>query len=242
MKSDKPFASIIITHWANDGFRSGLIRVSLSSLLDTLNYPAEIIVIDNGEFEEDTIWLAKLLRQGKINTLICNKDNMHFAYARNQGLQNASGDYIVIADNDINYEKPWLAQCINVLDRFPHRKIITTPIYGSYTLLDKFYECEVEVGSQLWRQNYRAGSNCFVARKNDFKEIGMFPLHVIAGSKWNDNFVAKGYTVLAPPKNLVSDQATFTSSYHKKKPYDFHKTLTDGSLFHLKQGEKYHEF
>lgn len=232
--SNIKYASILITHWANESYRGELVKASLASLYRTLDYPAEIIVVDNGEFEEDTNWFVREVRAGRINHLIVNKENMHFYHARNQAMGICTGDYIVIADNDIFYEQAWLRPCIQVIEKYPDRQFFTTPIYGNYGIIHRFDGKEdYPIGNKVWKANYRAGSNCFVGRRNDIFNVGMFPRHIIAGSKWNDKAVKLGYTFVYPPKNLVRDMATFDSSYHKKKVFNFKRTLFNGEVLEL---------
>ena len=92
--------SIITTHWAMNEERSSIMRSSYESLFKTAP-EAEIIVVDNGEYLPDSEWLLKQTHEGRIASYVRNRKNMHFGFGRNQGLRMASGDYIVICDNDI---------------------------------------------------------------------------------------------------------------------------------------------
>jgi hypothetical protein len=61
----------------------------------------------------------------------------------------------------------------------------------------------------------RAGSNCFVIRYEDLMEIGKFPIHRIAGTKWTDSAVNKGYLACVLPKGYVEDMG-FRNGYQLK--------------------------
>lgn len=200
------FASIIVTHYGMDQERSNLMKSSISSLLENTMYPFELIVIDNGPDIEDTKHLSTLAAIGQITTYIRNSNNMHFGWARNQGLSVAQGDYIVIADNDIFYKRDWLTQCVRVLEAFPDKKIYSTPVgYPTPGMNSRYHQGYLEYDGWKYELNMRAGSNCFVVRREDFKEIGPFLLHRIAGSVWTDNAVRAGYLACVVPGNYIED-------------------------------------
>lgn len=200
------FVSIIITHYAMNGERSEMMRASLKSLFESTNYPYELVVVDNGGSIEDSRYLLDLCEIRKINTYIRNSNNMHFGYARNQGLAICQGDYICIADNDILYRKDWLKECIDVLEAFPEEKIYTTPIdYPTNKLRQRYYSGTLEFNGKTYQRSMRAGSNCFVIRREDFKKVGQFFNHRIAGSKWTDTAVNMGYLAVIIPGKLIDD-------------------------------------
>lgn len=213
------FASIIITHWAMNDERSDVMVKSIVSLVQTIKYPYELIVVDNGGSEEDSQFLIEMTNKGHISTYIKNSNNRHFGYARNQGIAMAQGDYIVIIDNDILHKKDWLTRCIEILERFPDKKLYATPIdyphnatYGGKVRYDIE---ELDIDGVSHSVNMRAGSNCFVARYEDFMDIGKFPIHRIAGSRWTDNAVNKGYNAVVLPEGYVEDMG-LRNGYHLK--------------------------
>lgn len=208
-----PKVSIITTHWAMNGARSKVMRQSYESLFKTAP-EAEIIVVDNGENLEDSQWLLEKAHQGKVACYIRNRKNMHFAYARNQAVRLCSGDYIVIADNDILYEPNWLEACLLFLTRHPDKLYLATPL-ACDPCNDRAVRWQGEVDG--WRLNMRAGSNCFVISAQNFNEIGFFPIHRIAGSKWNDTFVRKGFLVAVCPQPMAFDMG-LRQGYDLNKP------------------------
>ncbi len=197
------FVSIIITHWTQNNVRSAVMRKSLTSLVENTKYPYELIIIDNGENEED----SKFLRDLKPNVYIRNEHNMHFGYARNQGVKLSQGDYICIADNDIIYSEGWLKECVKVLEVFPDKKIYGTPIeYPTPVMKDRYDRGELEHDGKAYNLSMRAGSNCFVCRREDFFEIGLFSAHRIAGSRWTDSAVRAGYLAAVVPGKMITDE------------------------------------
>ncbi len=231
------FVSIILTHFAVNEKRSELLRKSLESLFQNTTFPYELIVVDNGGNEKDSQWLLELTSQGKINTYIRNTSNMHFGYARNQGLRLCNGDYIAIVDDDIWYYPGWLEACIKVLDAYPDRKIYATPVYNVSHWLPRFWLKEVlEVGGEIYRLNARAGSNCFVIRRRDFEEIGEFLCHRVAGTKWTEEAIEKGYFAAVTPEVLIDDMA-FREGYNFQIPLPIKITLSNGKEVYFNNDE-----
>jgi len=213
------YTSIIFTHFTDNAERSDTMRRSIESLIENTDSPYEITVVDNGGSVMDSLYLLNLAEQKKINTYIRNSDNMHFGFARNQGLLQARGDYICIVDNDILYKKGWLRACTTALDYFPGN-IYTTPLYYPTTGLNKRYHIDFlkDDNGLEYELNMRAGSNCFVFRRTDLPALGYFQLHRIAGSRWTDNAVRRGFLACVVPGGLVEDIGL-------RKGYNFKETL-----------------
>src|SRR3990167_1404439 len=199
------FTSIVLTHWSDTDARSSFMRKSLESLKMYTTAPYELIVIDNGERKEDSKFLLDLTDKGDINTYIRNHNNMHFGFARNQGLRICNGDYIVICDNDIIFNPKWLETCLAVLDQNPDKKIYATPIYNVAHWRPKYWQGEVKANGKTYRLNMRAGSNCWVTRREDFELIGDFIIHRVAGTKWTNRAVGLGYLAAVTPDIMVND-------------------------------------
>jgi glycosyltransferase involved in cell wall biosynthesis len=177
----------------------------MTSLKESTKLPYELIVVDNGGSTEDSQYLLDLADKGEINTYIRNANNMHFGFARNQALRVCNGDYIAICDNDIIYNPGWLEACIAVLDQNPDKKIYATPIYNVAHWRQKFWVGEVYADGNRYRLNMRAGSNCWVTRREDFEKIGDFWIHRVAGTKWTNTAVRMGYSAAVTPDIMVND-------------------------------------
>lgn len=199
-----PKVSIVFTHWAQNQLRSDLMRKSMESLLETTQgQDVEIIVVDNGGNIDDSWYLLNLCDHKEIASYTRYRENMHFAYARNDALVRATGDYIVVSDNDILFSKGWLEECVGFLVKHPG-KYLATPIAPD-PMNSKPTRWVGEVDG--WKLNTRAGSNIFVLRREDFEEIGYFDIHRIAGSLWCDRFCKLGYKVAVMPKPKALDLA-----------------------------------
>lgn len=233
-------ASIILCHYGKiDDFgekaagtnpprRSALVRKCLESLWETVDYPAEIIVMDNGGNPDDSSFFLDEVRKKRITALVRFADNMHFAYAWNKGARLATGDYLSFVCNDIVFRPTWLSTCVSLLERYPERKFLATPFI---TYDKKKHTIEILDGNRV---NMRSGSNCMVIRRSDFDFLGDFPHHRIGGSLWFTKMFRAGYRSIAPPEDLAVD-AGFRRGVNFVVPIEVKKTLLDGSFIHFEE-------
>lgn len=236
MAKANPFTSIILVHYAMTEKRSEIMMTSIASLFENTNSPFELIVVDNGGSKADSEFFFDLVEKKEINFYIKNAENMHFGFARNQGLAIAQGDYLCIVDNDILYRKGWLEKCINVLEAHPDKKIYATPVYNVAHWLPKFWSGELKVGKEVYRLNSRAGSNCWVMRRKDFEGLGGFLAHRVAGTKWTEKAIENGYMAAVTPTLLVEDLC-FREGYNFKQEVPIKETLSDGTEIYYNDDE-----
>lgn len=100
-----PKVSIIIVNW------NGLdwLKVCLPSL-KKVTYPnLEVIVVDNGSTDGS----VEYLEQSKIvTTVVRNTTNLGFAYPNNQGIETATGEFMLFLNNDMTYEPDFIQPLI----------------------------------------------------------------------------------------------------------------------------------
>ena len=239
------YVSIIFVHWAMDAFRSQLSRASLKSLQDSTHSSTEIIVVDNGGNIEDSKFFLEECDSKRIALYIRNADNMHFGFARNQAIQAASGNWIVIVDNDIIYRDSWLEMCLTMLRTHPDKKLVASPINYPYVHKrdPRWRHGTIQVKGKTCNLTERAGSNCMLFRREVLDEVGLFRLHRISGSYFTDALVRKGYLVITPEVNWAFDGA-LRRGYNFKKDAEVKRTLSDGEQinFHDKTFNNYFGF
>ena len=238
------FASILLVHYSqtdpdNSNSRFEMLKKCIQSLKENTDYPAEILVWDNGKSINDTNWLVEQVQNGTINLLLRSKDNMSFGYAWNALARLASGDFLAFVCNDLEFRPGWLSQTIAGLEKYPERKLIATP----YITPDKDRpNYNKEVLSDGYRINSMAGSNCFVLTPQVFKDIGEIPHHRIGGSFWYRRMVRKGYLVIVPPTDLVCHLA-FRHGVDWKKPVKVEKKLLNNEIvnydYHIEKKKYY---
>lgn len=231
----KDCVSIIFVHYSQDTLRRSLAYRSFKSLLETIHTPCEIIVVDNGNNIEDSKFFLNQCHEKKITHYVRNTDNLHFGYARNQVMDWVVGKYTVIADNDIEYKDGWLEKCIRLLETFPEKKLIATPLTA--IRVGKWSEGKLEFEGETFLLNPRAGSNCMVMPTKAMKLFGKFGFSPKAGCYYANVISRNGYCVAYPLKGneMAIDIGFKTSGAYWLKELDIKKTLSDGSSFLLQR-------
>ena len=223
--------SVIFVHNVPNKARAELATRSLDSLIQTTRkLPCELIVINNG---------SNLLPIGGVTHYIRNANNLHFGYARNQGLKLSSGEYIAITDNDIIFEQGWLEECLSILKNRGERKLFATPLPVDKAHRTRKYAREPFLLNGVEHiVNCFSGSNCWVMKREDFEAIGYFRHHRIAGTKWAQQYERIGYAVASTLKPMAQDKGlkgTEYAGYSKAVSVKMEKHFTDGSIIDINE-------
>lgn len=232
--------SIILCHYAKiDDFgelaagkhptsRSMLLRTAVESLIANTNYPAELIVMDNGGNPDDSDYLMNLSRQGHL-THVRFPQNMHFAHAWNTGAKIATGDYLSFVCNDIEFYPDWLGACMKILEDYPEKEWLSCP----FITRDK-HRYTIETTKEGYKVNLRSGSNCMVISRELFNKIGEFPVHRIGGTLWYNKIYKMGIRTVAPAQDYAIDRG-WRKGTNFSIPIQVKKVLLDGSEVHFEE-------
>lgn len=136
-----PLVSIVVVTYNN----LDLTKQCLASLDAYSDYPnLEVIVVDNASSDGSPEWLQQwAAAEGPKNrTLILNADNRGFAAGNNQGLAIATGEYLVMLNNDTHVTPGWLRTMINHMRRNPELGLLgpVTNNIGNEARIDIFYD------------------------------------------------------------------------------------------------------
>lgn len=222
--------SIILCHYAHvDDFgeksagkkprsRSELAKLCVESLIKSIDYPAELIVMDNGGNPDTSDYFLSLARTGKI-THVRFPQNMHFAFAWNAGARLATGELLSFVCNDIEFKPTWLSSCVKILEKHP--EVIATP----FITYDKRKMTSIRDGLRF---NPRSGSNCMVLTRELFHRVGDFPHHRVGGTLWYNTIKRMGIMTVAPPEDLAIDMG-WRRGVNFNVPIKVKKVLLDNS-------------
>ncbi|KAF0219374.1 MAG: family 2 glycosyl [Geobacteraceae bacterium] len=86
--------------------------------------PHEIIFVDNGSQDGTVQWLRELVQNNRHYRLIENRQNLGFAKGCNQGIESASGDYILLLNNDVIVTPEWLSGMLECYSHVPDAGIV----------------------------------------------------------------------------------------------------------------------
>jgi len=99
--------SVVILNWNGGDY----LRRCVESVLET-DYPRnliEVIVVDNGSTDGSAKSIKKMYPQVK---LIENKKNLGFCVGNNVGINKASGDLIILLNNDTIVDNGWIREIL----------------------------------------------------------------------------------------------------------------------------------
>ena len=109
-----PKISVIVLTYNN----LELTKACLQSLIQWSDYPnLEIIVVDNASSDESPEYLKEFQAMHSQIKLILNPQNLGFAAGNNVGLKAATGDYLVMLNNDTVVTPGWLLTMLRHLQK-----------------------------------------------------------------------------------------------------------------------------
>lgn len=153
--------SAVIPTWN----RSHLLATVLGDLAAQTRPPEEVIVVDNGS-EDDS---AKVAKAHGAEVIRLDK-NLGFARAVNAGIRRATGDWILILNNDLVLPQSWLEQLCGAAQRegaaFAAGKLLS---YHNPDLIDGSWDL-LSRGAHAWRCGFGRpdGPKWSVRRSIDF--------------------------------------------------------------------------
>lgn len=162
---NQPLISIIIPCY-ND---ASYIKESVDSAINQAYFNKEIIVIDDGSNKTTKEVLKKI--EPYINKLI-TQDNKGQSAARNKGIKEAKGEYILVLDSDDFFEESFCEKSIKLIQKDLSIKIVTSYSNIISEKRKKKYLFKPIGGniSEMLLNNVAMGSCLF--KKKDWKESG----------------------------------------------------------------------
>lgn len=142
LQQSVPRASIIIVTYNN----LALTRLCLESVLRNTEYPnVEIIIVDNLSKDGTPDYLRQLAELEPSVKVILNDQNFGFAKANNQGIEVATGEFIVLLNNDAIVPPGWLSRLLRHLN---------DPQIGMVGPVTNFVgnEAKIEVPYATWQE------------------------------------------------------------------------------------------
>ena len=133
-------ASIVMLSWNAPAYT----KIAVESIRKHTKMDYEIVIVDNGSGPDTTAWL----REQEGMTVVYNATNRGFAAGCNQGIAAATGDYIVLLNNDVVVTDGWLETLVEAVERDPATGVSaprSNEIAGDQKLLDLKYNALEEM-------------------------------------------------------------------------------------------------
>lgn len=144
-------------------------KLCLESLRRTMAELPEIILIDNAS----TDGTADYLRTLADVKVISNATNLGFAGGCNTGIRAASGEWVVILNNDVIVAPGWIDGMLDAADYW-HLQIVTPAIReGEYAYDIDAYARELTTRMRRVIRKGRANGICFMVHRSVFDTIGL---------------------------------------------------------------------
>jgi GT2 family glycosyltransferase len=106
-----PLASVVIP--VRD--RSDLLKRCVEGILSHTTYPSfELIIVDNGSCEEDTLMFLEVLRSDPRVSIISSPGPFNYSALNNEAIEKARGDIIILLNNDtIVISENWMSELVS---------------------------------------------------------------------------------------------------------------------------------
>lgn len=189
VKTNSPPVSVLILNYNGIEFT----RRCIKSLQATTYPNYEILILDNGSNQPEGEMLRKEF--GKYIRLHQSPRNVGYAAGMNRLLAEASGTYVMLINNDMEFDPKWLTELVTVLNSHrnitavqPKIKDIKNKAYFEYAsaaggMIDRlwfpfargrlFFDVEKDNG-QYDRPVYIAWAGVLLIRKSILTKIGLF--------------------------------------------------------------------
>ncbi len=177
--------------------------------------PHEIIFVDNGSTDGTVKWLRKLVEENGHYKLIENRENLGFARGCNQGVEAATGEYVLLLNNDTVVTPDWLSGMLETLTSAPDIGIVgpmTNQISGiqkveeiGYASLDGLagYAGAFRERNRHRRiETRRIVGFCMLFRRSLVNRIGMLDESFGTGNFEDDDLCARA--ALAGYRNVIA--------------------------------------
>ncbi len=239
-----PKLSVVVVTWNG----RDLNRLCLESLVARTEWPnLEILVVDNASTDGTVELLADLERRDPRIRVIWNPENRGFAAACNAGLSAASGDYLVLLNNDTVVTRGWAAALVRHLASDPQLGLVgpVTNAIANAAKMDVGYASVTDLPA--WAAGFTRAHDreafdipmlalfCTAMPRRVYEEVGpldeRFGIGLFEDDDYNRRVREKGYAVRCARDAFVhhwqmasfrkmSQQSYFALYAENKRRYD----------------------
>jgi GT2 family glycosyltransferase len=194
-----PRASIIVVTYNN----LALTRLCLESILRNTEHPNyEIVVVDNASDDGTPAYLRYLAAECPQVTVLLNEGNHGFARANNEGIARATGEYLVLLNNDTVVPPGWLSRLLRHLAD-PEVGLVgpVTNFVGNEARVEVDYrnvaEMEAFAREHTWARDGEAADihmlamYCVALRRSTYEQVGLLDEQFGIGMFEDDDYAIR---------------------------------------------------
>jgi GT2 family glycosyltransferase len=146
----------------------------------------ELIFVDNGSKDKTKEYLDEFRANNTNVKLIFNNSNLGFAKANNQGIRVATGEYVILLNNDVILTDNWLERMIACAQSSPQigvvgpstnnatgQQVINYKIGLNESEIQKFAYLHAMKEAGNWFEVHRVIGFCMLIKKEVIDKIGM---------------------------------------------------------------------
>ncbi|QTH42334.1 glycosyltransferase [Cohnella sp. LGH] len=163
-----PRVSLIIVTYNNWAYT----KQCLQSVFANSHYPNyEVIVVDNASTDETRLQLASISNE-RLKVYLSN-ENLGFAAGNNIGLEMATGDYLILLNNDTIVPENWIRKLIRPLEQDAKLGLVgpMSNSVGNDQMLDFFVGNPIQGADKRWLQDFYA---FYDGRVRDTELLGFY--------------------------------------------------------------------
>jgi len=204
---DKPLVSVVIANWN----RKDDLREAIKSIYNQTYKNIEIIVVDNHSTDGSIEMVRKEFPNVK---LIVMPDSTYGACETlNIGMASASGEYIVVIDNDTILEKTWIELVVEKFKQNEKVGIIGGKVINYYTRRVEwvYSRPEEEWVNREFKTSVFHGA-AVALRKDVVDKVGYYPKeYFIYGNEFalSAKVINAGYDIIYYPKLVAYHKANY---------------------------------
>ncbi|MCC5940778.1 MAG: glycosyltransferase [Balneolaceae bacterium] len=156
-----PAISVVIP---TTGHGKTLLEAALVHLEEAVDAATtELIIVDNASIDDTFDYLGQLKNSGFLNiNIITNPANRGFSASVNQGIEAASGEFILVMHNDVLVEKDSVDALIRAFD-YSENTAVTAPVVSATNVQAQRKDSEIATDEKLIPTD-RVDSCCFMLK------------------------------------------------------------------------------